>query len=571
MKRKFSGHYYEIQRRQQRKSWFVFLFLAGVYFFGVGLVLFALLLSLGFFLPGFGLTSSILNTLLWATAAASLLIAAFHYADARKNGARFIRSWLQAQAPDKFDRYHQRFINTVDEMRIAAGAPKVNTLIIPVTAVNSMALVEADNSPTILVTEGLLADFTRDEVQAVIAHELGHICRGDSFYLTLICSLANVFERIKQASEPDIPGPPSPHFQQTSEGGAPPLFYLAVILTTLMMHLFSTLVSREREFLADSAAVELNRNPAALAQAIYKAHVKNSFVGDFQLTYSPLFLVPPESRGNKDDFITRLFNSHPPLMKRIKALARMVPVSPAQIIRSVWESRRAKQASRIPLAGFQENSSVKPSSQSVPQKETDQIWMIRHPKDSWQGPFRLADLLAHPVFTSRIQVKNLQEDLACPAADFPQIRQGMLRMVQKKPINPQKHNLCPRCGTRLVDTYYEGVPMKVCAACGGKLIPAAVVSRILSRREVGFSENLKHKAREFKVKYMENPVGARKISAANEPAAYCPNCGSRMLPRPFTYHYLIPVDKCLNCGHTWFDADELEILQILIEALEDES
>jgi len=38
-----------------------------------------------------------------------------------------------------------------------------------------------------------------------------------------------------------------------------------------------------------------------------------------------------------------------------------------------------------------------------------------------------------------------------------------------------------------------------------------------------------------------------------------------MIPRPFNYQYFIPVDKCGSCGRIWFGADELEILQILIE------
>jgi Zn-finger nucleic acid-binding protein len=38
-----------------------------------------------------------------------------------------------------------------------------------------------------------------------------------------------------------------------------------------------------------------------------------------------------------------------------------------------------------------------------------------------------------------------------------------------------------------------------------------------------------------------------------------------MIPRPFNYQYLVSVDKCGSCGRIWFDADELEILQILIE------
>jgi Zn-dependent protease with chaperone function len=56
------------------------------------------------------------------------------------------------------------------------------------------------------VTEGLLADCTRDELQAAAAHELAHIVRGDGFYVTLVCSLGNFLERIQAALEPeDIP------------------------------------------------------------------------------------------------------------------------------------------------------------------------------------------------------------------------------------------------------------------------------------------------------------------------------------------------------------------------------
>ncbi|MEA2005432.1 MAG: hypothetical protein U9O50_04135 [Acidobacteriota bacterium] len=43
------------------------------------------------------------------------------------------------------------------------------------------------------------------------------------------------------------------------------------------------------------------------------------------------------------------------------------------------------------------------------------------------------------------------------------------------------------------------------------------------------------------------------------------NCGAKMLPRPYTYYYVIPVNKCLSCQKIWFDTDEMEILQFLIE------
>ena len=64
---------------------------------------------------------------------------------------------------------------------------------------------------------------------------------------------------------------------------------------------------------------------------------------------------------------------------------------------------------------------------------------------------------------------------------------------------------------------------------------------------------------------MQNPLTTRKVTMAEPATLYCPECGHKMLPRPYNYQYIIPVDKCLSCHKIWFDADELEILQILIE------
>ena len=73
------------------------------------------------------------------------------------------------------------------------------------------------------------------------------------------------------------------------------------------------------------------------------------------------------------------------------------------------------------------------------------------------------------------------------------------------------------------------------------------------------------KAREFKDKFMWNPLRTKKINMELSPEISCPACGSKMLSQPYTYQYIVPVDKCLTCYKTWFDSDELEILQILIE------
>ncbi len=568
MKRK-AKDFYEVQRTQWRKSLLLFLILVVFYFAAVAFVTGVILLCLGLFIPdsSFPLANR-LSTLLWIGFAVAVVIAGFHFLDARLFGAEFIRKRLQAQAPDAQDRYHTQFANTVEEIRIASGLPQANAYIIPVFAINSMALIERDNTPSVIVTEGLLAEFTRDELQAVVAHELAHIIRGDTFYVTLVCSLANFFERLRQAMEPeDSPQPVGNQTGGVFQGGQV-LVLLAASFSGLLMHLLSMLISRQREILADAAAVEFSRNPAALARAIYKAHVKNSFVGDFTLTYSPLFIVPPESREITDGFLSRIFNSHPPLLKRLRLLTAMFSSTPGKIVRDVQESRKQREKARQILLAQEESGLPGPGTGPGPPEDTPgqgRIWSIRDGKGNWQGPLTLEEVIVLPYFSLRIWMRNLQENVQASAREFPQLQLALRSLYQKKHINPRRRNKCPHCRVELRDSFYEGVAVKACPECGGKLVDAALIDRIVARREVDFSKKLLQKARDFEEEFMQNPTRTRKITMETPSKLFCPDCGHRLLPRPYNYQYVVPVDKCLSCHKIWFDPDELEILQILIE------
>jgi len=566
--RKFALDFYDIQRQQLKKSLFLLFILFVFYFFAIGLVSAAFIVIITFFSSAKLFPSGdFLTKFILINAGVSIFIAIFHFYDARNFGAKFILKRLRGHPPDLSDRYHKRFVNTVEEIRIASGLPEVTPYIIPQFAVNSLALIGSDKTPMVLVTEGLLGEYTRDELQTVAAHELAHIIRGDAFYITLVCSLANMFERLREALEPDD-SPPGGAYDPEARAGGPPLLYFAATLSSITMHLLSMLISRERETLADAAAVELSRNPRALARAIYKAHLKNSFVGDFNLTYSPLFIVPPESADIGEGFFCRLFNSHPPLMRRIRLLADMIKTKPAQIIEEVWRIRRAREKARTTLYSPEEARQERmPAAQATgePGPLEEKIWSIRDPKGKWQGPYSMEELLFLRIFTPMIWIKNLQERIEAPAREFPQVRTALRNLAQKRPINPAKQNQCPRCRLPLGDDFYEGVGIKTCRRCRGKLVDAGVMERIITRKEVAFSVYIMKKARDFEQRFMQNPFITVKTIARRSSRIFCPNCGSRMLPRPYTYQYIIPVDKCLSCDKIWFDTDELEIIQILTE------
>jgi heat shock protein HtpX len=569
--------FYEVQERQRRKSLLLFGAVLLFYVVAFGFIGLAFLATFGLAFRG-GLLSApgFWPRFLLADAAIAAVVAALHFQDARKNGARFILRRLQAQTPDAADRYHLQLLNTVDEIRIAAGLPRVNTYVLPSFAVNSLAVIEEDGTPAVAATEGLLAEGTRDELQAVAAHELAHIARGDTFYLTLVCSLANLFEKFKDALEPDTDDGAAPAAVRGSRGGVPPvLFAAAVALSALVMRLLSMLVSRERELLADAAAVELCRSPEALARIVYKAHIKNSFVGDFPLSYAPLFIVRPDAKDTPDTLAGRIFSSHPPLMTRLGVLAGMVRKKPQTLIHAVWEEEKAREDARGVLHSYEEMraeqlelfppAAAAGAAPPAPEDEA-RIWLLAGPAEGpWEGPFTVPELLCRPRFSPVMRIKNTQEGIEARAREFPQIRTALQNLARKKPLSPGRENLCPRCRVPLAGAFYEGVPVRVCERCRGRLVDAASVDRIVARHELTFSEPLVEKARRFREKVLLNPLKKQKIESDLGAAIACPNCGYRMVARPYNYQYFVPVDKCLSCSKIWFDADELEVLQVLIE------
>ena len=592
--------FYEVQKSQRAKSLSLFFAVIAFYFVAFGTIALALVLSFGLLLARgtFGAPHFWARFILFDLAVATI-VAVLHFLDARRNGPRYILKRLQAAVPDPTDRYHKQFLDTLDGIRIAAGLPRVNGYVLPSFAINSLALIEGDGTPAVAVTEGLLADGTRDELEAVAAHELAHIARGDAFYLTLVCSLANVFERLQEALEPereDFEGPGAGRSGRGEARGAPFLFYFALDLSALAMHLLSMLVSRERELLADAAAVELCRAPESLARAIYKAQVKNSFIGDFSLTYTPLFIVPPGAKDVPDTLAGRIFNSHPPFMKRLGILAAMAHKTPAEIIGEVRQSVNLREQARGVIHSFEEikkgqlklfpgcGETISPGgpapaasgpetasgppcpAASVLPPDEARVWLLASGgAGRWEGPLTMGELVCHPRFSSLMLIKNTQEGIEARAREFPQVRVALRNLARKNPLVPGRQNLCPRCRIPLVETYYEGVAIRVCRRCTGKLVDMAGVERIIARREVAFSGDLAAKARAFEADVLADPAKRRKINASVTEEVPCPACGYRMAPRPYNYQYFVPVDKCLSCSKIWFDADELEILQALIE------
>ena len=199
---------------------------------------------------------------------------------------------------------------------------------------NAFASGYSEKSALIAITRGLLNKLDRNELQAVIAHELTHI-RHHDIKLTLMASvLSNIMIIILDIMFRSIIYGSRGNRRRDRDNNGGNVVVLIVILLRFLLPIVTMLLmlylSRKREFMADAGAVELMRDNIPLAQALLKIS------GDYAAnkdTYASLYNTPheevrreayifdPKQAGiSMPQSITSIFSTHPSLSERLKAL-----------------------------------------------------------------------------------------------------------------------------------------------------------------------------------------------------------------------------------------------------------
>ncbi|MEX1118756.1 MAG: M48 family metallopeptidase [Terrimicrobiaceae bacterium] len=229
------------------------------------------------------------------------------------------------------DPAEQRLINVVEEMSIASGVPVPEIYLLPDPAINAFAAGHGPGDTAIGITRGAIERLNRDELQGVIAHEFSHILHGDMKLnirlmgllngILCIAILGGILLRITFYMPSDGGGSRG----DRKEGGGIVLALLGAGLALYLVgwigvffgNLIKSAVSRQREFLADAAAVQYTRNPQGIAGALWK-------IGKFsgRLTSPRAEEASHMYFGNgMGDSIFDLFATHPPIPERVKAIA----------------------------------------------------------------------------------------------------------------------------------------------------------------------------------------------------------------------------------------------------------
>lgn len=206
----------------------------------------------------------------------------------------------------------QWLLTTVEAQARRAGIKMPEVAIFDSAAVNAFATGATRNSSLVAVSSGLLSAMTREEAEAVLAHEISHVANGDMVTLTLIQGVVNTFVIFLSR----VIG----HFVDRvifrTESGHGPAFWITSIIAQLVLGILASIIvmwfSRQREYRADAggAALAGKQNMIAALERLQLG----------QPSVLPDELVAFGINSKVKETMTTLFMSHPPLSERIKAL-----------------------------------------------------------------------------------------------------------------------------------------------------------------------------------------------------------------------------------------------------------
>ena len=260
------------------------------------------------------------------------------YLTAIAGGGQLILSTVNAHKIEK--KQFPMLWNVVEEMTIASGLEKIPEIyVIEDDIPNAFAVGRNPQKSYVAVTSGLLKRLNRDELQGVIAHEIGHIKNLDVKFMTLasvmmgsIVLLSDIFLRGLFRTG----GRSRPSGNDQAQIIFLVIALVLAIVSPLMAQLLYFSCSRKREYLADASSACYTRYPEGLASALEKISPKDTKNGmKVSKALAPLYIVNPLTSDVSHSF----FSTHPSSQHRISILRKMAGagfVSYEQAYRQVY-------------------------------------------------------------------------------------------------------------------------------------------------------------------------------------------------------------------------------------------
>ncbi len=222
---------------------------------------------------------------------------------------------------------YARLYNLVEGLCIASGLPMPRLYIIEDDAPNAFSTGRNPKHAAVAVTTGLLAKMNRVELEGVLAHELSHIRNYDILVMTLtvtmvgmIALLSDFFLRwmwFGDRRDNDSNSPLGVIFMIIG--------FVLLMFAPIIAYIMQFAVSRRREYLADASGAQLTRYPPGLISALEKLKDDQTSIHSASKATAHLWIEQPLDRDSKRNSskLNHLFDTHPPLEDRIRALQAM--------------------------------------------------------------------------------------------------------------------------------------------------------------------------------------------------------------------------------------------------------
>lgn len=257
---------------------------------------------------------------IWLGMAVAIAIWLILWLTAATSGAGILLRSAKAREIKKEDA--PQLWNVVEEMTIAAGLPAMpRVFIIDDSGLNAFAVGYRPQHAAVAVTAGLLKRLNRDELQGVIAHEIGHIRNQDVRFMTLAAVMVGA---IVLLSHGFLRGMFYSGRRRSSRGGGQAqliillITILIAVLAPVAAHMLYFACSRRREYLADASSARFTRYPPGLASALEKIS-RRAGAGDTSKVVAPMYII--NTLQARSAF--SLFSTHPPVEKRVAVLRAM--------------------------------------------------------------------------------------------------------------------------------------------------------------------------------------------------------------------------------------------------------
>jgi heat shock protein HtpX len=242
----------------------------------------------------------------------ALLIAAATNLFSYWNADKLVLSMHDAREVD--ERSAPEFVAIVRELAQRAGLPMPRVYLMDSPQPNAFATGRNPRHAAVCATTGLLNTLSRDEVAAVIGHELGHVRNHDTLTMTITATIAGAISMLAQLGM---------FFGGRRNNLGVVGSLLMLVLAPIAAMIVQMAISRTREYAADNFGGRVSGQPDALASALVKiSRIAEGVPNDTAEAHpatAPLFIVNPLSGRGMDN----LFSTHPSTENRVAALARL--------------------------------------------------------------------------------------------------------------------------------------------------------------------------------------------------------------------------------------------------------